>query len=235
MADGDDTFLRVKKRKVRTEVPGFMRVTSYKFAYRWAGEDPKNPAWVEEEVERVDVYRRDAVSGLLHLAKGDQHTLILVKQFRLSTAIDPETGDPDFSRDGAFVELMAGVRERDEPPLETLIRETREESGFEIDPGSITSIASFYPSPGACSERIYLYYARVTPDAAIEARKTWGVSGHENILREDMAPADFLRDVEAGKMLDAKTIIAAGWLRQNYERLFGAPPPPLPAPKTRDA
>lgn len=221
MGNGDDTFLRLKSRKVRAEIPGFMRLTTYEFAYRWTGHEGGDPEWIEEPRPRVDVFRRDAVAGLLHLVKGGEHKLILVKQFRLSTTIDPDTGDPDFSRDGAFVELMAGVREPGEPARETLIRETREESGFEIEEDSVRSIASFYPSPGACSERIYLYYARVKPDADIEARKHWGVAGHENILREDISPDEFLRRVESGEMLDAKAIIAAGWMRQNLE-LFRA-------------
>jgi ADP-ribose pyrophosphatase len=113
-------------------------------------------------ITRVDVYRGDSVAAILHRDCGaGRHELYLVRQFRFSTTIDPDTGAPDFSRDGRIVEIMAGSQRPEEPVRETLRRETTEETGLEIEEEIF--INSFYPSPGACSEQIHLFYARAAP------------------------------------------------------------------------
>jgi ADP-ribose pyrophosphatase len=166
----------------------------------------------------VDVYRGDAVAGLLHRDCGSAgHELYLVRQFRFSTVIDPATGAPDFKRDGKLIELMAGVQRAGEPWIETLRREATEETGLEVEEEIF--INSFYPSPGACSEQIHLFYARVrVADPNVAAQTVWGADDDEAVERITISPSAFLSMVERGEIADAKCLAAAEWMRRTENK-----------------
>jgi ADP-ribose pyrophosphatase len=172
--------------------------------------------------ELVDVFRRDAVAALLHREQDGKHEFSLVNQFRFSTVIDPDTGQPDLTRDGFMVELMAGVRQDGEPLREALRRETKEETGYDILEEE--HICSFYPSPGALSEQIHVYYAKLKPaDAKTENREFWGDDEDgEHIKRERLSPQEFLSRIRSGDIRDSKCIVAAEWIqRPENRRRFG--------------
>jgi ADP-ribose pyrophosphatase len=190
----------------------FMRINAYTVRF------PMLNGSLSEPVERIDVYRGDAVAGLLHrVGRTGAHELFFVRQFRFSTVVDADTGHPDFRRDGMIIELMAGMRKPGEPWLETLRRETEEETGFRIE--EEVFINSFFPSPGACSEQIHLYYARIaTAGDDVEARVGWGADVDEETERLTISPKDFLAMVERGEIQDAKCLAAAEWMRRKENR-----------------
>lgn len=102
--------------------------------------------------------------------------------------------------DKTLIEIPAGTREPNEPPLTTAHRELAEETGYRA--GRMDELLSYYPSPGVLSERMYIYVAQdLTPgDAAREANEEI-----ENYLVTwDVAVAL----VERGEIVDGKTIIA---------------------------
>lgn len=187
-----------------------------------------------EPVGRVNVHRGDAVAGLLHAEKDGEHRILLVEQFRFSTVFDPDTGMPDImgkrpapGGDGFLVELMAGMRKKGEPWANVLERECREETGhgIEADP---TFIGSYYPSPGACSEQIHLFYARLVigaddplPETRPLEAKGLGDST-EDIRLISLRPAEFMEWIETNQLTDGKCYVAAEWMRRpgNFER-FG--------------
>ncbi|MEL6828968.1 MAG: NUDIX hydrolase [Pseudomonadota bacterium] len=184
------------------------------------------------ETPLVNVHRGDSVTGLLHLVRGDQQSLLLVEQFRLPTLLQADTGQPDMDQinqdpdAGRMIELMAGMRKPGEPWLEAFRRECVEETG--IDPDDSEYISSFYPSPGACSEQIHLYYGRINwPDdkawPETDASEAAGFGDEsEDIRRHFVTPAEFLEMVENGTLKDGKCFVAAEWMRraENADR-FG--------------
>ena len=155
---------------------------------------------------RLNLDRGDSVAAILHDEKEDK--VILTEQFRYSTY---EKGP------GWMIELPAGIIDvgRNETPEATMQREIMEESGYRVQ--TLHHVSTFYPSPGGSSERIYLYYASVTPKDRVAAGGGLVESG-EDIRRLFLSVADALAMVVAGEIVDAKTIIALQWLQNHYPR-----------------
>ena len=98
-----------------------------------------------------------------------------------------------------LIELPAGTREPNEPPLETARRELAEETGFRA--GQLDELTSYFPSPGILSERMWIYVARdLTPgEPAREANEEI-----ENLI----VPWDeALAMIDRGEIRDGKTTV----------------------------
>ena len=89
-----------------------------------------------------------------------------------------------------------------------------EEIGYRA--GDLTHIATFYVSPGGTSERIMLYYAEVGNTDRVAAGGGLA-SESEDIQLTEVALPELWRALDAGKILDAKTIIGVMWLRRKLE------------------
>jgi len=90
-----------------------------------------------------------------------------------------------------------------------------EEIGFRV--GELTHITTMYPSPGGSSERITIYYAEVGNSDRIAAGGGLASEG-EDIQLVEVALPELWRAVDAGEIMDAKTIIGIMWLRRKLER-----------------
>ena len=82
--------------------------------------------------------------GAAIVAIDDEQRVLLVRQPR-----------PAIGRE--LLELPAGVVDPGEAPLETARRELEEETGERA--GQLELLASFYTSPGFCTERLHVYLA----------------------------------------------------------------------------
>lgn len=99
-----------------------------------------------------------------------------------------------------IVEVPAGTREPNEPPLETARRELEEETGYRA--AKWEELTQFYASPGILSERMYVFLARdLTPG---EPRREANEEIENLVIRWDEA----LAMVDRGEIVDGKTIIA---------------------------
>jgi ADP-ribose pyrophosphatase len=102
--------------------------------------------------------------------------------------------------DETLIEIPAGTREPDEPPLETALRELAEETGFRA--GRFDELISYYPSPGILSERMWVFVARdLTPGPP--AREA-----NEEIENFIVPWDDALAMIDRGDIHDGKTIAA---------------------------
>jgi len=155
---------------------------------------------------RICFERGDSVAVLVHQTKRDE--VILTEQFRypvIANADDAAT-NPDRAW---IVEVPAGILERDEAPETCARREVEEEVGYRLD--SLSPIGTFFVSPGGTSEKIYLYYAQVTGDPP--GRGGGLASESEDIQVVRLPKQEFLRRAATGALCDAKTLIAALWLK----------------------
>lgn len=221
--------VQFREHATLAKLGSFLRLDRFKIVH------PRfNPGEMSDELTLVNVHRGDAVAGILHVVGQGKQTLLLVEQFRMPTLIDADTGLPDLARvdqekehAGRMLELMAGMQQPGEPWLEAFRRECEEETG--LVPDYTDFIGSFYPSPGACSEQIHLYYARFDwpddkpwPETEPDDQRGRGVET-EDIRRHALSPQEFLDMVAEGDILDGKCFAAAEWMRrpENFEPLFG--------------
>ena len=145
---------------------------------------------VMERGDSVAVLPHDPVSGVV----------LLCEQFRAPTVK---------SGTGWLAEIPAGILEDGESKEDCGRRETREETGHEVD--ALTWIATVYPSPGGSSERIHVFRGEVR--LRTDATDTAGVANEGEDIRVLRLPVeDALRRMRAGEIQDAKTVIALQWL-----------------------
>jgi ADP-ribose pyrophosphatase len=149
---------------------------------------------------RLVFERGDAVAVLLF--NRDTMRVAAVKQFRA-----PAHGK---SRDNGWVtEAIAGMIAQGETALDAAVRETLEETGYQIS--NPTHITTFFSSPGGSSERIFLYYAEVGDADKVQEG---GGRGDEDIEILYFSPNELFEKVKSGAIEDPKLIIGSAWLQQ---------------------
>ena len=159
---------------------------------------------MSEPVRRLVFERGDAVTAIIF--NRDTQKVLLINQFRY----------PTFDKGpGWMQETVAGIVDSNETPEEAMRREIIEEIGFRV--GEMTYITTMYPSPGGSSERITIYYAEVGNSDRIAAGGGLASEGEDIQLVEIVLP-ELWRAMDAGEIMDAKTIIGVMWLRRKLER-----------------
>ncbi len=109
-----------------------------------------------------------------------------------------------------LIEVPAGTREPDEPPLETARRELAEETGYRA--GQLEELVRYYPSPGVLSEMMHIFVARdLTPGEP--AREE-----NEEIENLVVSFDEALAKIQSGEIHDGKTIVALLAWEQNKRR-----------------
>lgn len=158
----------------------------------WTG---KRIAVRVDQVERADGHRttREIVEhpGAVAILAWDGERLAMVRQWRHATG-------------QALLEIPAGTLEAGEPPAETARRELAEECGLAA--ASWEAGPRFFTAPGFCTELMHLYLATDLTDAPSLA------DPDEQLEPSWMALADALEAVDDGRILDAKSLAAIGWL-----------------------
>jgi ADP-ribose pyrophosphatase len=156
-------------------------------------------------VTREIFERGDAVGVLPY--DPDSDSLILVEQFRPGAMRDPHSP--------WMLELVAGIVEAGESDEDVVHREAMEEAGCTLS--KLVSIASFYPSSGACTEHVRLYCGRVT------AAAVGGVLGlaeeGEDILVHAVPRQEALQLLADNKIPNGHTLIALQWLYMHGDAL----------------
>ncbi len=156
--------------------------------------------------------RGDAVAALLY--DPARRKVIAIEQFRIPTLGKGRGG-------GWIVEAAAGMIAANpdgsfaETPLETLMREVREETGYHI--AQAKHLCTFFSSPGGNTERTFLFYAEVSEaDKQSEGR---GLEDEgEDIAVVEFGVDEFFAKLEAGEFEDAKLIMAGYWLMAQHAK-----------------
>jgi ADP-ribose pyrophosphatase len=152
-------------------------------------------------VKRLNFERGDAAAVLIF--NPETQKVILINQFRYPTY--DKTG-------GWLIEIVAGMVDKNETPVECIRREILEETGYQVK--HLIPIQSFYPSPGGSSERIFLFYAEVNKSDKV-TKGGGKETENEDIQVVEFPLPDLWKKLNEGKIMDAKTSIALLWFKCN--------------------
>lgn len=210
---GDAGRVEVMSREngVQGEKINFFRIDKVTARVRRPGGDWGPPvAW--EILER-----HDETAVLLY--EVDTHRVLLVRQFRAPML--NRLGD-GAAEEAFLCETVAGMIDPGESPEAAATRETLEETGHRL--ARLTPVCLFYTTPGGSSERIYLFLGEVRADDRPAAGG--GVRGEgEAIELVSMSPEALADEIEAGRILDPKILLAAPALERALNEPLPSPPP----------
>ena len=191
--------LKIEVDQRETLIDSFLRVDRLKLRHSlFVG------GW-SELMARELILRPCAVGVLLF--DPAQQQVVFVRQIRV--------GMLDEGQDPWLLELVAGMVESGEEPIEVAARESLEEANTK--PQDLLQICEYYNSPGISNERITLFCGRVD---ATQAGGIFGLDAeHEDIEVVVLGLADALAKVASGEINNAMSIIALQWLQLNQPML----------------
>jgi ADP-ribose pyrophosphatase len=150
-------------------------------------ETVRNPAGRTIELEMVRHPGAAAVVPFVSDPGGADPQLLLLRQYR-------------YAAGGTIWEIPAGVLRSGEAPEECARRELREETGATA--GDIRFLTSVYTTPGFTDERIHLFTASDLSVAEQDLEQDELIE----VVTRPLSAA--LAMIEAGEIVDAKTIVA---------------------------
>lgn len=162
-------------------------------------------------VSRELFMRRDAVGILLYDPALD--AVVLVEQFRIGVLGSDVARDNN--RSPWILELVAGLIDKEEVPVEVARRESMEESGIVVQ--DIEPIGEYYSSPGGSNEYFYLFIGRA------DLTRAGGIHGlddeGEDIKVHLIELEELWSKLDQGELINAHTLIAVQWLKLHYQEL----------------
>jgi len=191
--------MSINIHKVSTVYNGYFKLEEVTFSF------PLYKGEQSQLVQRLIFERGDASAVLITIPATQE--VVLVEQFRLPVYLRGKTG--------RLLELVAGIIEKGETPLSVVVREAREEAGIEIK--KIEPIGEFFLSPGASTERCFLYLAEIEKENII-SNGGGNPSENEDIKRVIISFDKALEMVEKGEIIDAKTVIALLWYQKQRRK-----------------
>ena len=153
----------------------------------------------EITTKRLAFERGDSVAIII-LEKETQ-SILLTNQFRYPSCKHSE---------GWLLEIPAGSMEENEKPKDCIIREVMEELGYEIKKPQLVN--TFYTSPGASTERIFLFFTEVSQKDKI--KRGGGMENENEDIQMVKIPVSEIAD-KILELKDAKTILGLQWFLLN--------------------
>lgn len=165
--------------------------------------------------------RGDAVVVMPYDPQSD--SVVLVTQFRTGALNVAQNPEQKAEQSPWLIELIAGMFNADENPVEVAIREAQEEANLELLAENITPIMQYFSSPGGTNEMIHLYLALVDNKALNKlhvANQVFGLADEgEDILVAVVTRTAAMELLAQGKINNAATVIGLQWLQLNYQYL----------------
>ncbi|WP_435412656.1 NUDIX domain-containing protein [Psychroserpens mesophilus] len=147
--------------------------------------------------------RGDGAAVLLYNV--EKSTVVLTKQFRMPIYENDKS-------EGMSIEVCAGAIDQNESPETTILREIEEEVGYKITEANC--VLEAYMSPGAMTEKLYLFCAEYSEDMRINPGGGLA-SENEEIDVLEMPFSDALSMIETKEIMDAKTIMLLQYAQNN--------------------
>jgi len=145
------------------------------------------------ETQSREAYDRGNGATILLYDLG-RETVILIRQFRLPTYVNGNAS-------GMLIETCAGLLDN-EAPEACIVREAREETGYEVR--GARKVFEAYMSPGSVTEVLHFFVAEYSGGQRIA---TGGGVEEEDIAVLEMPFADAMAKIGSGEIQDGKTIM----------------------------
>ena len=151
-----------------------------------------------------EVYgKNDGVAVLLYNPLTNK--IILSKQFRIPMYVAGV-------KNGFSIEVCGGSIDKDESPETTVIRETKEEVGYNIS--ELKKVSTIFLSPGLMKEQVHLYVAKYREEDKVENGGGLAAENEEiTVLETDFN--DALKMIENDEIIDARTIMLLQYAQIN--------------------
>lgn len=157
-------------------------------------------------IKRELFVRPDASCVLPYDIEAD--AVVLLEQFRV--------GALDKSANPWLLEVVAGLIDAGEQPLQTACREAQEEAGLVFS--SLLPVLDYYPSPGGSNEYVYLFLG-LCNSAGLHGQIHGVVAEGEDIRLQVVGFTQAMEMLAQGRINNAPAIICLQWLALNRERL----------------
>ena len=129
--------------------------------------------------------------------------IVLIKQFR------PGTISKDF--DNYLNEIVAGIIDPGEDPMETAKRECLEETGCKVK--KLIPIQGYFPAPGSSESFYHLFLAEID---AFEGERVMGLkSENEDILVKSYKINEIKQKMQNKEIINGLSLIALQWFFLN--------------------
>ncbi len=188
--------MKVIIKDLKREYDGFFKVEKVVLQHE------KYDGSMTREIDRLNFDRGNTVAVILY--NKTNNSVVLVKQFRYPAYVDDGPG--------WLIECVAGIKDNGEVPVAR--KEVLEETGYKID--DLKYLTQFYPSPGGCSERIFVYLAHV--ETREEIKDKYFGTGNEDIQVIEIPLTMAFEMIKSGEICDGKTIIGLFHLRDKLEK-----------------
>ncbi|MCL7753020.1 NUDIX domain-containing protein [Polaribacter sp. Z022] len=151
-----------------------------------------------------EVYgRNDGVAILLY--NPSTKKVILSKQFRIPMYVAGV-------KEGFSIEVCGGAIDKNESPETTVIRETKEEVGYNVN--ELQKVTTLFLSPGLMKEQVHLFVAKYNDDDKVEKGGGLEAESEEiTVLETDFN--DALHMVKTEEIIDARTILLLQYAQIN--------------------
>lgn len=156
-----------------------------------------------------EVFNRDANAVVILPYDPVTDEVLLIEQFRPGALEDPVSP--------WLIEVIAGMIDEGETPVEAAIREMGEEAHLKIDRDCLHFITSEYPSPGGTNEKVDVFIAKVDLGNIVSHG---GLEEEAEDLRVFKCPAsEAFRQIEKGRICNAAALIALFYLQLHHQEL----------------
>jgi len=143
----------------------------------------------------------DAVHILIYSKAID--SFVFCQQFRCGAFLNNQNEDP------FLLECIAGAIDPGDTPVQSAIKEVKEEAGLTID--TLTMIIEGFSSPGVMTEKAYIFFATVVekPTSIIGGLECES----EEILTHVIDRKTTYQMMDQNQFKDCKTLLALYWFR----------------------
>jgi GDP-mannose pyrophosphatase NudK len=145
------------------------------------------------EIQSREAYDRGNGATIL-LYDLSRATVILIRQFRLPSYVNGNSS-------GMLIETCAGLLD-EEAPEQCIVREAREETGYEIH--GARKVFEAYMSPGSVTEMLHFFVAEYS---CAQRTESGGGVEEEDIDVLEMPFAQAMAKLASGEIRDGKTIM----------------------------